>query len=387
MVLSLLLIGCGLLDPRGCAVAGVEPGKTPTVHTQTIVSQPYHIDKLYASMRGPYGFDDVRLLEGDQVELLWIVGYRTTVIDGASPEELSQEFMCHANLDFDATDYYDRFPGAPPISGRVFTLSQGQQEIRFPEGFGIPVTSDLPITLATQVLNLTVPEAKMDVRHKVDVFFVRDSEVDGSMVPLFQGAVEGFKALGDARFYGFSEDEADHDELGPGCSLGQAAIAGDADEDRHGQKFTAHWVVPPGREVNRTNVTRFLNLQFDTTAHYIAVHLHPFAKSLTLNDLTTGEVVYEAQVTPTRDRIGIERIDHYSSAEGLPLYKDHQYELVSVYDNTSDKDVDSMAVMYLYMRDPRFRRPELQSLQGEPGSPGESRKGKGRKETPQAPSM
>ncbi len=380
MVLSLLLVGCGLLDPQGHAIAGAEPGKTPIVHTQTVVSQPYHIDKLYASMRGPYGFDDVRLLEGDSVELLWIVGYRTTVIEGAGPGELSQEFMCHANLDFEASDYYDRFPGAPPISGRVFTLSQGQQEIRFPEGFGIPVTSDLPITLATQVLNLTLPEARLDVRHKVDVLFVRDSEVEGEMVPLFQGAVEGFKALGEARFYGFSDDELDHDELGPGCSLGQAAVAGDADEDRLGQKFTAHWVVPPGREVNRTNVTRFLNLQFDTTAHYIAVHLHPFAERLTLNDLTTGEVVYDARVTPTSDRVGIERIDHYSDSRGLPLYKDHQYELVSVYNNTSDKDVDSMAVMYLYMRDLKFKRPDLRALQSASGEPEASKAPKASRE-------
>ncbi len=291
------------------------------------------------------------------------------MIDGQSEAELSQDHMCHANLDFEAKDYYDRFPGAPPISGRVFTLSQGQQEIRFPEGFGIPVTSDLPITLATQVLNLTLPEADMNVRHKVDVLFVRDTEVEGEMVPLYQGAVEGFKALGEARFYGFSEDELEHDELGPGCSVGQAAVAGDADEDRLGQKFTAHWVVPPGREVNRTNVTRFLNLQADTTVHYIAVHLHPFAERLTLNDLTTGEEVYTARVTPRADKVGIERIEHYSSKEGILLHKDHQYELVSHYNNTSDADVDSMAVMYLYLRDRKFKRPDLTALSSSPADP------------------
>ncbi|MBX2797407.1 MAG: hypothetical protein KTR31_07065 [Myxococcales bacterium] len=362
MVLTALLVGCGWFDMPGRASAGVEPGKTPTIHTRTVVSEPYHIDRMYASMRGPYGFDDVALHTSDPPELLWIVGYRTTVIDGGSDDELSQEFMCHANLDFEASDYYDRFPGAPPISGRVFTLSQGQQDISFPEGFGIPVTSDLPITLATQVLNLTQPEADMRVRHRVDVRFVRDVEVEGEMVPLFQGAVEGFKALGDARFYGFSGEEVDHDELGPGCSLGQAAIAGDSDEDRLGQQFTAHWVVPPGREVNRTNVTRFLNLQFDTTIHYIAVHLHPFAESLTLRDITDDRTVFEAKVTPRADKVGIERIEHYSSAEGLKIHADHQYELISVYDNTSDKDVDSMAVMYLYMRNPNFRRPDLSSL-------------------------
>jgi len=367
MILSLL--GCVWFSDRAAPDPAV-PAKTPKIHSRTVVSAPYRIDKKYPSMRGPYGFDDVELLPTDgPVELLWIVGYTTEVIDGTTTEPRSQEFMCHANLDFEASDYYERFPQAPPLSGRVFTLSQGQQDIRFPEGFGIPVTSDLEISLATQVLNLTVEDADLLVRHQVDVHFVRDSEVQGQMIPLYQGAVEGFKALGDARFYGFSEDEVDPDELGPGCSLGQAAIAGDNDEDGHGQQFTAHWVVPPGREVNRTNVTKFLNLQADTRAHYIAVHLHPFAETLTLTDLTTKSTVYEAHVTPSKGRVGIDRVDFYSSAEGLPLYKDHQYELTSTYNNTSDQDVDSMAVMYLYLADPAWEPPDLAKINAAAAAP------------------
>jgi len=356
------VLACSVLSDSG----GVPPAEAATpqiaqVHTKTVTSKRYHIDQKYASMRGPYGFDGVTLWESDAPELLWITGYRTTVVDAKSGEPLSQEWMCHANLDFDATEYYDRFPKAPPISGRLFTLSQGQQDISFPEGFGIPVTSDLPITLATQVLNLNLDDADLKVRHKVEIDFVRDVEVQGDMVPLFQGAVEGFKALSDARYYGFEDGEVDPDTHGPGCSVGQAAIAGDSDVDGKGQQFTAHWVVPPGREVNRTNVTKFLNLPYDTTAHYIAVHLHPFAESLVLRDLTTGEVVFDADVENSEGRIGLDRVEYFSSRKGLPLYKDHQYELVSVYENTSDEPADSMAVMYLYMHDKRFEKPALVS--------------------------
>ncbi len=358
------LMACGLvsdaISPPTAEAAPVVP-RVPKVHTRTVVSDAYTIDKKYKSMRGPYGFDDVELFPTQSPELLWIVGYQTTVVDAITEEPLSQEWMCHANLDFDAKDYYDRFPSAPPISGRLFTLSQGQQTIDFPTGFGIPVTSDLPITLATQVLNLNIDELDLDVRHKVEVRFVRDVEVDGEMIPVFQGAVEGFKALADARYYGLAEGEVDPLLHGPGCSPGQAAVAGDADEDTHGQKFTAHWVVPPGREVNVTNVTGFLNLPYDTRAHYIAVHLHPFAEKLTLKDITTGEVVFQAVADNTSDRVGLERVDHFSSVEGLQLFKDHQYELVSVYNNTSSEEVDSMAVMYLYMRDVNFDKTTLHS--------------------------
>jgi len=333
--------------------------RTPRAHTKTIVSQPYSIDRKYSSMRGPYGFDDVVLLETETPELLWIVGYRTTVIDeGGGP--MSQEFMCHANLDFEPPDYASRFPTAPPVSGRIFTLSQGQQSIQLPQGFGVPVTSDLPISLVTQVLNLNIEKPEnLTVRHRVEIDFVRDSEVEGEMVPLFQGAVEGFKALGEARFYGFDDHEVDPDLMGAGCSPGMAAVDGETDDDVLGQQFTAHWVVPPGREVNVTNVTRFLGLPYDTTVHYIAVHVHPYAESLLLRDATANQTVYESKVTPAKGRIGIERIEHFESVEGVKLFADHQYELVSTYDNTSDTDADSMAVMYMYMRDQKFQRPSL----------------------------
>ena len=365
--LALAVSGCTWSsDPASSTASASAPAsagtraRTPKIHTKTILSQPYTIDRKYASMRGPYGFDDVVLSEGDTPELLWIVGYRTTVVDAATNAAMSQEFMCHANLDFEPTEYADRFPAAPPVSGRIFTLSQGQQSIELPKGFGVPVTSDLPITLVTQVLNLNIEKPEdLQVRHRVEIDFVRDAEVQGEMIPLFQGAVEGFKALGEARFYGFDDHEVDPDLMGAGCSPGTAAIAGETDDDALGQPFTAHWVVPPGREVNVTNVTRFLGLPYDTTVHYVAVHLHPFAESLALRDATANQTIFTSKVTPARGRIGIDRIEHFESVDGVKLFADHQYELVSIYDNTSDEDADSMAVMYMYMRDQRFQRPDL----------------------------
>lgn len=329
-----------------------------------IVSKPYHIDAMYASMRGPSGFDRSNLLDTEKPELLWITGYKTEVVDAKTQEPLSQEYMCHANLDFDAKKYYEHFPWAPPISGRLFTLSQGQQEIHFPAGMGIPVRSDMELSLATQVLNLNLPQIDLTVKHKVEIEFVRDSDLNAyraehpgwEVVPLFQTAVQGFKALENARYYGVPHDDADAGELGEGCGVGMSAIEGDVDEDRHGQKFTAHWIVPPGREVNRTNVTRFLNLKKDTRAYYIATHLHPFAESLTLRDLTTGEQVYQSTVRNSKDRIGIDEVDVYNSHDGIPLEAGHEYMLTSVYDNQSDKDVDSMAVLYLYAHDVDFDR-------------------------------
>ena len=336
---------------------GLANAAPPTVYTKSVDSPLYHIDKIYRSMRGPDKRQTVSLVESGEPELLWIVGYETTVVNDTGAE-ISQEFMCHANLDFDAREYYKKMSTRVPLSGRVFTLSQGQQRIDFPPGFGIPIRSDQDLFLTTQVLNLNLKRPKdLYVRHHVEIRYLRDSELDAPLRPLYQGAVQGFKSLTDSPgYYGLESDEVDPELHGEGCAVGQSAIDKDPNVDKRGGEFTAHWVVEPGREVNRTLVTHFLDLPFDTTAHYIAVHLHPFAESLELLDLTAEKTVFKSHVRGAEGRIGIEEIEYFTSETGVKLYADHEYELVSVYNNTTYHDQDSMAVMYLYLLDRKFRK-------------------------------
>lgn len=344
----------------GPAAAPESAEAAPPVHERTILSPAYRIEEKYRSMLGPYAQQEVYLVYVDQPELLWIVGYETEVVD-ADGSEVSQEFMCHANLDFEPRSYMDSFRMQHGVSGRVFTLSQGQQRIEFPEGFGLPILSTQPLQLTTQVLNLNLEDPDLTVRHRVRIEFVRDREVPAErpMKPLYQAAVQGLKSLeGRGLHYGVDFEQVDAAVHGASCGLGSTAVPEAEALDPLGRKFTSHWVVEPGREVNHSLVTEFLNLPFDTTAHYIAVHLHPFAESLELIDRTAGETVFRAEVDPADGRIGIDRVDYLVSSEGIPLYKDHQYELVSVYDNTSGEPQDSMAVMYMYLLDHGFRRPE-----------------------------
>jgi hypothetical protein len=92
-----------------------------------------------------------------------------------------------------------------------------------------------------------------------------------------------------------------------------------------------------------------LGLPYDTTVHYIAAHVHPFAESIELRDLTSDETIFKAKATQTSG-VGLASVEHFSSVEGVPLYKDHEYELISVYDNTSSVDQDAMATMLLYLK-------------------------------------
>ncbi len=325
--------------------------------SKEILSKTHTIDAKYRSMNGPTSTQQVVLSPGERPELYWITGYRATVVgpDGRSPR--SQEFMCHSNLDLSMKDHAELFGWTKAASDRLFTLSQGQQEIEFPKGFGIPVVSTEAFALTTQVLNFNLEGKPLDVRHKVEIRYLRDRDLTVAMVPLFMKAATGLKVLeGSDGYYGVSHPKAE--QHGESCLVGQQA-SGDRIEDQFGRKFTGHWKVAPGREVNHTPVTQYLGLPYDTNIHYVAVHLHPFAESLELRDLTTRTTVFKSRAHGFADRVGLERVEHFSSEEGIPVYKSHEYELVSVYDNTSDTEQDSMAVMFLYLAERDFRRPKL----------------------------
>src|SRR5205823_6397523 len=137
----------------------------------------------------------------------------------------------------------------------------------------------------------------------------------------------------------------DHDHAGA------QAMAADTMpyHDDVGRTFAGHWVVKPGRDVHHTSITRWLALPSDQTIHFVSVHLHPFAESVELRDLTTGETVLASRADNHKGRVGLERVQQISSPAGIPLRKGHDYDLVSTYDNTSGADRTAMAVMYLYL--------------------------------------
>ncbi len=367
IVLAILVLGslAAWLLPFGLSVAVSSPlpsllpsllsssSEPLMVESRSWLSEIYTVDRKYGSMMGPFSQRELSLGEaGAPRELLWITGYRAVMVSADGETRVARDFMCHSNLDINSESHRQAFSTDLAFSPRLFTLSQGQFEIEFPAGFGIPLLSDEVLSLGTQVLNLNIEGKSFAVRHLVTVNFVRQSQLELPMKPLFPIGAYGLKLLaGDHAYFGITRP--DGERHGPGCLVGKSASE-HSYEDALGQTFTGHWVVEPGREVNRTLVTRLMLVPFATRVHYIAVHLHSFAESLELRDLTTGETLFRSSARGHEDRIGLAAVEHYSSSDGFAVYPDHEYELVSVYHNTSDQPQDSMAVMYMYLRDHEF---------------------------------
>ena len=352
----------------------------PPPQAYRVLSQTYVIDKKYRSMEGPAGVQKIHL--GDPArppELLWITGVRTEMVaeDGTTPQ--LPELMCHLNVDLDPAFHQAMFNVTRPVGSRLITLSQGMLSARVPDGFGFPVTSNEPLMLFTQVLNLNIEKPNnMKVRHRVTIDYVRDRDLAAPMKPLFNVGASGMVQLDDNPIAlatsmnnmpaGAQQQQQSQQQShnGTSCLIGSRApnaTASGADYvDPEGRKMTGHWIVPPGHQVNRSDVTWFMGLQYDTRLHYAAVHLHPFAQELILRDVTANRDVFAARATNPMSGIGLARVDRFSSPAGVMLYKSHKYEIVSVYDNPTKENADSMASVFLGLDDPEFVKPASAQL-------------------------
>ena len=332
-------------------------GVTPEGHERvvTFYGPPLHIDRILPSMQGPSRTEWMSLQAGSK-ELNWIVGARAVMVKPDSDDRVEQEYMCHTNLAIvSPTAHIQRHLGIEFNDGYLFTISQGQEEVRLPEGFGIPILGETAIKAGMQVLNLNkVPSQPFDVRHEVSFLYKKQSDLKQPLKPLIvtTGAVVK-PADGHAQQYSVKHDENQENCLMP-TRPGVAASEDGYAKDKFGQKFISHWVVKPGREVTRTNVTGMLKIPYNTKIHYLFVHVHPFAESMELRDLTANSSVIKIKIKQYADKIGLLRTEHFTSVEGLPIFKDHEYEMISVYNNTSGTNQDAMATMQLFLLDKEF---------------------------------
>jgi hypothetical protein len=357
---QLVMVFSGFLTCAvGCSRQSFDSLRSDVVVTHAadrveVVSKVYHIDRIYPSMTGPWSQVTLTLLEQPKPELVWITGAEVEMRDATGTRRMPDELMCHANLDLNSEAYCEQMGLSKTLDGRLFTLSQGQLKVQFPPGTGIPVRSDLPLELITQVLNLNLDKPNLDVRHHVIIHFARDADVKQKMTPLYETGVSSQVSLeGQALPY----DILDHGigtQASGMCIPGQKAMDWDEQEDRWGRRFTGHWLVPPGKQTNTTRCTSIMNVPYDTRLFAIAVHLHPFAESLEFRDVTEQKTIFKSDAVNYQDRIGLQKITSFASNDGVPIYKNHEYEMVSTYNNTSPKSVDSMAVMYLYLGDTEF---------------------------------
>lgn len=326
----------------------------PREQEREFVSEVFRVDRIFRSMLGPVFSRPAALIEGEPAELVWLTGFSVDIVgeDGQSPGSI--EYECHSNLAWP--------PGKKPEglhrpTVRAFTLTQGQTDVRLPPGTGLPALSDEKLNVFSQVLNLSQPNGSRSVRHRLRVRYVRDRDLGEPIKPLVMTHAFVMVSL-EGKDVVYNVEHPSQEIEGASCNAGLLPPGiGGVYQDSKGRKFAGHWVVTPGRHEWRTLVTDQMKIPYDTTIHFIGVHVHPFSRSLELRDLTAGKSVWKSYQRDSEGRTGLDWVDFYSSPEGIPVYANHHYELVSSYDNPTETASDAMATMFIYYHDKRFVSP------------------------------
>lgn len=293
-------------------------------HTRTVETGPMAIDRIYRSMTGPY-----EQVEIDMSGIDWVTAIRTEVVEDGDRTPMGGEFFCHSQLQLG--------------SGiRLTVNATGTEEIELPRGFGVPaaeILAGLPsgtraVSFLGMVLNNNFPIIDQTARIRAVIEYMTNDDLPSTLAPprrLYP--IHVAMQVGDAAVYHPAPGEPQpHADVATHCALVE------------GQP--THWLVPPGPQRTRRRLTGLVPVE--ATVHHISAHVHNHGEYVRLTDVTTGEILWQADVEYERDRRQIRSIPVYSSPVGLPVFPDHEYEIEAYYDNRSDAVVDAMAVLYLY---------------------------------------
>jgi len=311
-----------------CFVLFLSTFRFSFAETKEIVSQTHTIDRTYQSMEGLKSTVHFVFNDNEKPNLIWLKKTHVEVID-KNNNVLSDKYLCHSNLHYDwgKKSLQSHNMNIRTSSWEKFVdLQQGNMEIEFPKNFGMPLLSNEPLSFHSMVINPQNVAEPFDVRVKTTFEIIHDNDTDSQFKPL------------------------------------SLQIIGLEVPNEH-QTLTFHWEVPPGRHTYRQLQKRGTGIPFNTTIHYIAFHVHHFAESVELYDLTAQNSVFKGYITNLPDRI--DHIDRFSSEKGIFLDMSHEYELIAVYNNPTASHISAMAIMYLYYFDKNFDKKQI-SLQHKP---------------------
>jgi hypothetical protein len=369
-----VLLGSFLLG--GAAVYVYAAKKEETV---VVYSPARRIDKVIKSMEGEINEHFFSLLPNAKPELLWVTSGDVTVVDAETSALQPPEMLCHSHLmfplrDFNASRHNDLMGRMTNLDLKLFTLIQGQTAIDLPKNFGIPVFSNETFDFSSMIISPRQPAHPLNVKAKGTFKFHRDSELAQPLKPLFWRGLAMMVPV-QAEMAGMSAEQCAAEMHGVGAGVPGAAPAKASMNLVHKHRsgkfdVSYHWMVPPGRHEYRYTLEYGPLTPFDTTLHYINMHLHPYAESLELRDLTSGKSLFKGYSKNLKDAPGVAELTHFSSEKGIPIFRDHTYELVTVYNNTTKQDIDAMAILFVYYLDKQFNRDHLKTLLQSPPAAG-----------------
>ena len=309
----------------------------------TMISPSFYIDGIYKSMEGPKSSNYVQLSQDSA--LIWLTGFRVRAVNASDKKQISNDFICHTNIDFNDVKYFSNFHLNDRIGKqypRMTSLSHGLENFSFPKGYGVPMKGNDLLYITTESLNHNLPNASFLMKHEVTLDYQTNN---AHFKPLMSRTV--YISLPYDKYDPFkSPTDPGKDFCIP------VETKNHSYDDGKGNKLSGHWVVPRGKHTYRSSIDNQLQITTDSVRlHAAAVHVHPFATSLALWNKTKKKPIFKSNITNHSNRIGLAHIDALSTEEGIWMSASDEYELVLEVNNTSKINQDMMGSMFLFFYD------------------------------------
>ncbi len=307
-----------------------------------MISPTFYIDGIYKSMEGPKSSNYIQLSQDST--LLWLTGFHVKALDSKTKKQVSNDFICHTNIDFNEVKYFSNWNLNERIGiyyPRLTSLSHGLENFTFPKGYGIPMKGNDLLYITTESLNHNITDANFCIKHEVTVDYTKKNR---NIKPLLSRTA--FIMLP------YNKSDPYKSPLDPGKDYCIPVETKNHSYDYgDGNVLSGHWVIPIGKNTYHSSIDEQLQIKDSLRLHAAAVHVHPFATSLTLLDKTTKTEIFKSKITNHSNKIGLSNINSFSSESGVWMFKNHEYELVLEVNNTTSSNQDMMGSMFLFFYD------------------------------------
>lgn len=258
-----------------------------TVHgedlTYTIAGNSHLIDHPIAHMKGELDAKQVVISPGP----ISITGV-SVAYESPTLKKVPDSMLCHAGLHL-------VFSKDRPSLGWSMILSQGKTDVHFPPGFGLAVPGGRSVNAYSMAVSPDFTGTSFSVIPKTTIRYTTDP---AAVKPLYISWI-----------------------------------------------MTSVTTVGPGVTVYKS--APFSVKRFNTTLHYANIHVHAYAKSVEIRDITENQrlFVFRVKTAPNGDVLDT---PVFSSESGIVFFQNHQYEIVVTYDNRTSHPIDVMGIAYLY---------------------------------------
>jgi hypothetical protein len=304
-------------------------GNSDELIEQVASLPPMRLDQEYPAMSGPVREMSMRIGEESASPYIWIREFKVTSDEAGKPLS-GLEFLCHSSL---------LLGGGNTFGGeeRLLTISQGMEEMRLPEGFGLRVPNrNSNGRFSAQGMNENnAPPA--NVTFRMHVKYVPEEAAQRMRLRPLRGVT--------VAVYGNNVKWAqERGGQAGGSRICRSGMGADGSENMA-------FDVPPGRHEYESFLLPQHKIYRGGTIHFIKMHMHAYGESVSLVDVTENRVLWKGTASTDTQKKMVLKTDDYSSATGIRLNPQHVYKVKTVYNNASGRTIDAMGLLRMYVAD------------------------------------